>query len=509
MALHTGPLDMEGAGIPGAHVEGIDLAYRAPGLSAEDREALPAPVLDDRPEWVDLYWRAWAVAFDKVREPVAGSGFVSPFVDEGFSDNIFQWDSCFMVCFARYAAHRLPIAGTLDNFYAKQHDDGFICREINERTGADFWSKDHPSTVNPPLFSWAEWELFQITGDRDRLRRVLPGLAGYYAWLKQHRRHADGIGYWTTSLASGMDNSPRAFEQGGECADEHYGYAWLCMTAQQALNARLLASIAGVIGDAVQAAYFEAEYATLAAYVNDRMWDEAAGFYYDVAPDGARASVRTPAACWPVLAGIATHRQVDRILGHLFDPAAFWRPHALPSLSADHVLYHPRGNYWQGGVWAPLVYLVVRALEAADRHAAAVRVAENHIANVHEVYTRTGTFWESYAAESAAPGNIARPEFVGWTGCGPVACLIETVLGLQVYAPERRIRWHLSQPGRHGVERLRMGEGVVSLLFVPGADGGRIDVASDVDFVLDVCRGTFRRRYQVAAGRTALTLRAD
>ena len=143
------PLDMEGAGIPEAHLRGIDLSYRAPDLDAEQRAALPQPVLDARPDWLALYWRSWAIAFNKVRYPNTQSGLV-PFVDEGFSENIFQWDTCFMLTFLRYATHAMPVYGTLDNFYRKQHEDGFICREINEITGADFWPKDHPSGVNPP-----------------------------------------------------------------------------------------------------------------------------------------------------------------------------------------------------------------------------------------------------------------------------------------------------------------------------------------------------------------------
>ena len=36
-----------------------------------------------------------------------------------------------MTMFGHYARQVFNFIGTLDNFYTKQQDDGFICREIN------------------------------------------------------------------------------------------------------------------------------------------------------------------------------------------------------------------------------------------------------------------------------------------------------------------------------------------------------------------------------------------
>ena len=234
---------MEGEGIPEAHVRGLDMDYRAPELPADLQAALPNPFMEHNREWVDLYWRTWAIVHSKVFDPPPESGFVK-FVDEGFSTNIFQWDTCFIMGFLRYATDYLPVHGTLDNFYIKQHDDGFICREINQLTGEDFWPREHLSNINPPLFSWAEAGFYKITGNKTRVADVLPALIRYYNWLKENRRHSDGVGYWTTSLSSGMDNTPRVFDKGGVDAHLHYGHVWLCMTVQQALNAQMISYLA-------------------------------------------------------------------------------------------------------------------------------------------------------------------------------------------------------------------------------------------------------------------------
>jgi hypothetical protein len=90
---------------------------------------LPAPIYDEKPLWVETYWKAWELAFRHFYEPPTASGFVSQFIDAAFNPNIFLWDTCFMSMFCKYAHPLVPGVGSLDNFYARQHEDGEIgCR---------------------------------------------------------------------------------------------------------------------------------------------------------------------------------------------------------------------------------------------------------------------------------------------------------------------------------------------------------------------------------------------
>ena len=71
-------------------------------------------------------------AFKNLRKPTPANGFVSDFIDTAFNGCIFMWDSAFILMFAKYARQIFHFQGTLDNFYGKQHADGFICREIRQ-----------------------------------------------------------------------------------------------------------------------------------------------------------------------------------------------------------------------------------------------------------------------------------------------------------------------------------------------------------------------------------------
>ncbi|MGA7303815.1 MAG: hypothetical protein WBW88_03025, partial [Rhodothermales bacterium] len=181
-----------------------------------------------------MYWKAWELAAANLHPPSPEAGFPSPFVDAAFNENIFLWDTAFITMFCNLAAPLLPGVESLDNFYAKQHESGEICREIVRATGRDLpewtntenqplfsrigWSgtwddrPEHPipieyrgreaPSVNPsltldglnhPILAWAEMESFRQTGNRDRLDRVFEPLTRYFGALDTYLRQGNGL----------------------------------------------------------------------------------------------------------------------------------------------------------------------------------------------------------------------------------------------------------------------------------------------------------------------------
>ncbi len=431
---------------------------------------LPQVVLPAHPGWVDLYWQAWDSLARHIKHGTPQNGYVASYLDAAFSDNIFQWDTCFIAAFARYGGHVFPVGASLDNFYRKQHADGFICREIG-LDGTDCWPKQSEHSINPPLFAWAEWLIYQVSGDVQRLWNVLTHLDRYYRWIAQHRRTPDGL-YRTSNLGSGMDNSPRC------------GWQWLDLTAQQALAAQMIANIARQVDEQDIVRRYHAEYEGLAQRINDWMWDERDGFYYDTLrlpeTDCGFARCKTPAGFWPLLAGVVPQTRVARLVAHLTNPTEFGRPYPFPTLSADHPSYVPTGGYWLGGVWAPTNYMIIKGLAINEYADLARQSAERYLDQLAQVAAQTETLWENYAPESPAPGQPARPDFVGWTGLGPIAMLIEDALGIVVDAAAQTIRWRPRQGETHGIRNLRMGGNVIDLLI----DNGQCHVKATQPFTL-------------------------
>jgi hypothetical protein len=139
---------------------GIAPEDRDPPKYAEAKRLLPEPFWENHAPHIDCYWKAWELAFRNLRRPSPGSKFVSNFIDTAFNNCLFMWDSVFILMFGRYGSRAFNFQRTLDNFYLHQHTDGFICREIIERTGEDRFERFDPASTGPHLMPWSEWEYF-------------------------------------------------------------------------------------------------------------------------------------------------------------------------------------------------------------------------------------------------------------------------------------------------------------------------------------------------------------
>lgn len=474
-------------------------------------DLLPRPVLEENPEWTDLYYAAWNMAWPKIASGTEENGFVKLYMDEGFNELIYQWDTCFMTALGVYGRDVFPAMPSLDNFYRKQREDGYIQRVYWETTGLIA----HPPSaaepmINPPLFAWMEYRYYQLTGDDSRVDRVLQVLTHYYAWIDDHCRTDAGQGlYYYTPLGSGMDNTPR----------DGVGQAgWIDLSAQQALAALMISRLAIVSGNRETARSFAEKHWTLKTLINDLCWDDTKKFYFDLRSDGQLSSTKHIGAFWTLLAEVCPTDRVQPMLDHLQQPTEFWRPHLVPTLSADDPHYDPKGHYWLGSVWAPTNYMVVSGLKTYDQYDLAREIALNHLQNMAVIYTdfvpsEQGvafeerfddgyhTIWECYAPEQPAPATrwdntfYSRQDFVGWSGLGPIAMLIEDVLGFTLSGWNNTIEWRLQRTDRHGLENIRLGDQLISLIAEPKGDELTIKVNCEEPFQLDVLwQGNWYRR---------------
>lgn len=433
-----------------------------PPTYAEVQAQLPEPIWDGHRAVIDCYDRTWQLAFRHLKPVSSANGFVAPYIDTAFNECLFMWDSAFILLFARYGARAFDFQRTLDNFYAKQHPDGFISREIKQWDGGDRFHRHDLVSTGPNVLPWTEWEHYLNFGDRDRIARVFPPLLAYHRWMRTYRTWPDGS-YFTSGLGSGMDNQPRERDAEG-CQLRHGHLTWIDATAQALLSAQLLGRMAEVLERTDEIADLRREAEALTALINEQLWDDARGFYCDRGRDGRLRSLETIGAYWALLAGCVPAERRERFVAHLRDEGSFARPHRVPSIAANHPDYADDGDYWRGGVWPPTNYMILRGLSGIGEDALAHQIGRNHLDNVVAVFEQTGTLWENYAPESPKPGRPAKGDFVGWSGLGPVAVLFEYVFGLRPDAMRNVLEWDLRLVERHGVHRYPFGrDGLVTL----------------------------------------------
>ncbi len=373
----------------------------------ELRDQLPSPIDDDHPLWIRTYWKAWDLAFKNFQEPMPRSGFVSQFIDAAFNKNIFLSDSCIMSMFCDYAYPLVPGVSSLDNFYARQHEDGEICREISRETGEDYsdwvnnenkplfsrWGwfgyqevgKVHrnelvtymgrtPPSPNPkvtldaldvPILAWAELEHYQMTAERARLSEVYEPLVQYYRALQKYLLQGNRL--YITDWAS-MDNSPRnSYLKGGGTGID--------ISSEMVLFARQLAEIGTLIGKSEDASKFSREAEELSRNINKLMWDPKRKFYFDLTVEGKRVPVKTIAAYWTLISRVASVPQAAALASELENPKTFGRMNLVPTLAADEEGYDPTGGYWRGAVWPDINTAVIRGLEKNGYYELAHKVA--------------------------------------------------------------------------------------------------------------------------------------
>jgi hypothetical protein len=496
---------------------------------AETKAQLPSPIYDENPVYVQMYWKAWELAFRNFYEPRPGSGFVSQFIDAAFNQNIFLWDTCFLTMFCNYAHPLVPGIGSLDNFYVRQHADGEICREIDRGSGEDFiqwqnaerrdlfsrWSRFDVNYVgraepqpppcltldalNHPILAWAEWESVRVTGDCTRVAMVYEPLVHYYRALQTYLQQGNGL--YMTDWAS-MDNSPRNeyLARGGTAVDT---------SSEMVLFAHQLADMAELLGKKDEATAYRREAAGVARTINEKMWNAQRKFYFDLTVDGTQSPAKTIAAFWTLLAGVASAEQAEALAAELRNPDSFGRRHRVPTTPADQPGFDPAGGYWRGAVWSPTNTMIIRGLERYEQQALAHELALEHLRMVSEVFQTTGTVWENYAPDSVSPGKPAKPDFVGWTGIVPIMYFLEYAVGLKPDAPHNRLTWVLVSKQRCGCEQFRFNGHVVSLIAEPlaGTAGKtQVKVESDGAFQLRLVRGQQQRDETVHIGQNVFQL---
>ena len=414
----------------------------------KNKHLLPKPIFDDKPAYIDFYYKAWEIGFNHFKRPQKNSPLVANFIDEAFNENIFLWDMSFSTMWGNYAHHIFPSIEGLDNFYRTQLPDGEIVREVGEKNGhlgVVGWSE--PGTegnLNHPILPWAELESFKITGNIKRLNNVYLPLQKYRESFKKIYHQKSGL-YLTDKAA--MDDSPRNEKM----------LAGIDVAAEMVIFDRWLATMATILNKPKDVSFYNKRAKEYSAFINQKLWDENTGFYYDWGKDNKRMNMRTIAAFWTLMGKIPNENQKNKLITHLNDPKSFKTKHRVPTHPADEDGFN--GDYWAGAVWVPTNTMVIEGLEINGELALAHEIAMNHLNATTEVFKQTGTAWENYYPLEWKKGRKAKPDFIGWSGLAPINYLIKHAIGIRVNAPKNEIIWYINETSRHGIEGLRFGYG--------------------------------------------------
>lgn len=350
------------------------------------------------------------------------------------------WDSCFH---AIILSHFDPdmAADELRSllWHAGVETGGLLPHMIDWQGGsAALWGNPFVSFLTqPPLPAEAVLCLYRRGVGLDVVREAYPALAAYYRWLLDERDpDGDGLVSLIHPWESGWDASPRwdallglshptpaetkaarlrlaaALREGPRAAAAIAAGGRFLVEAADfnailAANLAAMAELADALSDPTAAAAWRQAAARTRAAMNARMWDDEAGFYWDLAGAGEEP-IRVPTAA-PFVAlygGVPDADRAARLVAHLTS-VRFAAAFPVPTVAMDDPHFAP-ADYWRGNTWLPVNWLIVRGLCAYGYHDLAADLARRSLALVQQA-----GFYEYYHPLTGA-GLGSHPQ--SWSG---------------------------------------------------------------------------------------------
>jgi len=318
----------------------------------------------------------------------------------------YDWDLYFENIYMSYFGISRYCRNNLEAFLEQQVGNGFIARTLVKPRWRHHFKPFLAQIAVLGSRQFGNWRWIEGK-NYSRLRKYLD----HWFWFCDFDKN--GLAVWDSSDHSGMDNQWRRAGDLHSMTSE--GVDLNCYLHREL---RAMAIISRQIGKDEQAGEFESHADRLAKLINDVMWDQQDGFYYDRNErTGLLIKAKSISGFTPLWTGIASQKQADRLIDeHLTNPDEFWTNFPVASWSKSEADYYQqrRGNEctWMGATWIPTNYMITHALPRYGRDKLAKELAYRTFDLViGEEDTR-----EYYNGENGS-GQGLNP-FWGWSALG-------------------------------------------------------------------------------------------
>jgi neutral trehalase len=455
-------------------------------------------------DFVDIYDQTWAWSHDFWAKATVRSKFQNRYFRYPDSKSIVQFDSIMSTFFLVYSNRIYPAAPQLDNFYNKQEPNGAIRCEYSTKDGKPVLTKENPQGVQPPLFAWAEYNIYHKIGNKKRIRDVMPTLERYFDWLDATFKDSSGM-YVVPHAATMMQNSPRKG-----------AYYYVDFNAQQALNALYMAQLGEILNDKEISFRYNRHYFSLKTRINNLMWNDADGIYYDLDRKEKQVKVKTIASFWPLLAELPNEVKSEQLMAHLSDPKTFGSENPFPTLAVNEEQFSDRGTGFRGSVYTPFTFMVVKGLEKHGKYELARECAIRHmyyiLDTLHPEGKEKGNVWEAYLPHKDGPAmwpgkkEYPRPMYLPYVGLATVALMIENIVGLYISLPRKTVDWIVPTLEIMGIENLSLRRNLITILSNKSGRGWEIRLESEKLYYFTIDTPSKKKTLPIPSGKCSILI---
>ncbi|UCE06921.1 MAG: hypothetical protein JSW07_02460, partial [bacterium] len=156
------------------------------------------------------------------------------------------------------------------------------------------------------------------------------------------------------------------------------------------------------------------------------LWDEDFGLFLNKRLDTGELSRRiSPTNFYALIGKAATQEQANRMIEeHFYNPQEFWGEWIMPSIARNDTGYTGR-DYWRGSIWAPMNFLVYRAMRNYDLPKARRDLADKSNALLMKQWQEKGYIRENYYTETGGNPGARSDHFYHWGALLGMIALIE------------------------------------------------------------------------------------
>jgi len=312
---------------------------------------------------------------------------------------LWLWDSVFHA-----VGHRHVDGKTAEDLilaiFDHQGEDGFIPHMATPDGSSD--------VTQPPVIAWGAMKVYEKTGNREFLATVFEHNRRFLYWCRENRvKGNEGLYIWKTAgqeicrcAESGMDNSPRF--------DDVVNVEAIDFSCFVANETRQMQKMAEILGDTAAAAEFAAWHEALKTAINQKLWDDADGFYFDYDYDrDCIHKVWAVASFLPLFAGVCEEKHAAALAAQLTNPDTFATAFPVPCVAKNDPTFG--SDMWRGPVWINYNYMVVEGLRNYGYTALADELRDRTVAVMKEWYDKAGTLYEFYGTENdRCPAQLKR-----------------------------------------------------------------------------------------------------
>jgi len=431
-------------------------------------------------DFVDIYDKTWAWIQDFWNTGSEKSVIEGKFFSYPGSPVIQQADAIFSSFFLVYSNRIYQASPTLDLFYQRQEPNGAIRSAYNIETGLPVVEDDNPEGLGLPLFAWAEFNLYHKSGNKKRVKDVIPILHKYNEWIDSVFKQSNGL-YRVPLSATGMSNAPR----------EKAAYP-LDFNTIMAINVLYLSAMTDILNEKESSFQYKKQYFALKTRINALMWDNEGGFYHDIDKNERRLPVKTLAGYWPLLAEIPNEDKAERIINRLSDPEYFGAPHPFPCVAINEKAFDEYGNGYRGSVFPHLTFMVIKGLERYQRWDLSRDSAIRHLYFVLDSMSLDpdGNYpkdklWEAYLPMKEGPAqwpgrtDFPRPQYLTYAALSTICLTIENIIGLLISLPRKTVDWIIPNLEIMGIENLSLKKNMITILSNKSGRGWEIHMESE------------------------------